>query len=159
MRCIFGLLAVLSVSMVFALAFLETTAPAHADQESFKDVRYERCPGWGLCIFRVSLPLTPGNPRDGTLAGTSMRIRLRGVGDPEMSGTCNPERSAARTIREFVEGILKRAGRIDLDDMEPGPDGSVTASVKADGTDVVDILIHIGLGREKPLPPAATWCD
>ncbi len=114
-------------------------------------VRFESCAGWGACTFRLVTP----NPSLGDL----VRVRLRGVGAPARTGTCSPELEGARTIRLFVEGILTRATRLELTRIEPRPDGSVLATVRADGTDVVDILVHIGLGRQKPLPPDADWCE
>jgi len=114
-------------------------------------VRFESCAGWGACTFRLVTP-------DPAL-GDPVRVRLRGVGAPTRTGTCSPEREAARTIRTFVEGILARAARIELSRIEPRPDGGVLATVRVDGTDVVDILVHIGLGRQKPMPPDADWCE
>ena len=114
-------------------------------------VRFESCAGWGLCTFRLAGPAA-GQAR-------TLRVRLRGVGNPAQAGTCAPEREAARTIRRFVEGILTRATRIELTGVEPRSDGAVLATVRVDGTDVVDILVHIGLGWALPLAPAASWCD
>ncbi len=125
--------------------------------------RYESCAGWGLCTFRLLLPVPPVPPAAAApstqAADERVQVRLRGVGDAALPGTCAPEREAARTIRAFVEGVLARATRIELDRIEPRSGGTVLATVRVDGTDVRDILVHIGLGRGKPLPPDATWCD
>jgi hypothetical protein len=127
-------------------------------------VAYDHCLGWGLCVFRpladaVTPPTALALSSSASPPPSVLTVRLRGVGDPALGGTCTPEREEARIIRGFVEGILARAGKLTLGDVAARPDGSVLATVRADGTNVADILIHIGLGREKPLPPGATWCD
>ncbi|MFI5400881.1 MAG: hypothetical protein ACHQZQ_07520 [SAR324 cluster bacterium] len=93
------------------------------------------------------------------MASATLRVRLRGVGDPALQGVCTPERDAARAVRRFVEGILRRASRVELDQLEPRTDGSVLATVRVDGTDVADIVMHFGLGRDAALAPGATWCE
>jgi len=158
-----------TVRVAAALALALSVAPPGArpaPPEPPVPATYESCAGWGLCTFRLTVTAPGGGER--------VRVRLRGVGDPALAGTCAPEREAARTIRTFVEGILARARQIELLRIEPvrmepapvaGATGSpavlptVLATVHVDGTDVVEILVHIGLGREKPLAPDATWCD
>jgi hypothetical protein len=147
-----GLAALLGLVLLAALGRPEV---ARADG-SRHAVQFRACDGWGLCRFART---AEGEAHPADAASASLRVRLRGVGDPALEGVCRPEGDAARTIRRFVEGILGRAGRIELDGIESRPDGSLLATVRVDGTDVADILVHIGLGREKPLPPGATWCD
>lgn len=149
---LFGIWIVLVVSGVLTPVGSDASEPVYP-------ARYEACAGWGVCTFY----LTPPVP---TL-GDRVQVRLRGVGDPALAGTCNPEREAARTIRTFVEGILTRASRIELSHIEPlpgrtaiaGAPRQVLATVQVDGTDLVEILVHIGLGREKPMRADSKWCD
>src|SRR5579862_1585746 len=81
---------------------------AHADSSVPEAVRFQRCTGWGFCWF---IPAEA----DSAPPAAPIGVRLRGVGDPALSGMCDPERDAARTIRTFLEGMLARAGRITLE--------------------------------------------
>jgi endonuclease YncB( thermonuclease family) len=114
-------------------------------------VRYASCAGWGLCTFDLAEP----DP----LLGQIVRVRLRGIGDPALVGTCDPEQEAARSVREFIQGVLTRATRIELAKVEPRAGGTVLATVLADGTDVTDIVVHIGFGRGLAMGPDTKWCD
>src|SRR5271154_5037284 len=150
---------------LFWSALTLAAAPCVAFSESTEadagiPVQYESCAGWGLCLFRI-LPKETAAPNSAPppSPGQRVKVRLRGVGDEALSGTCDPERDAARTVREFVEGILRRAGRITLQRPILHGGGVLLATVQADGTDVVDILVHIGHGRRGGMAPDARWCD
>lgn len=147
--------ALIALTALAILAGLQGTAAARPLRAA---VEFQSCLGWGLCVFR-RVDAEPSGAAASPAASATLRVRLRGVGDPALQGVCTPERDAARAVRHFVEGILMRAGRVELDKLEPRKDGSVLATVRADGTDVADILVHLGLGREKALAPGATWCD
>jgi hypothetical protein len=114
------------------------------------DLVFDGCAGWGLCTFHVAgrVPLTGG-----------FRIRLRGVGHPDRSGTCTFETENTRTLREYLEGILRRARHIRLADPAPRTDGAVLATAYVDGAKLTDILVHAGIGRTQVLSPTADWCD
>jgi hypothetical protein len=145
--CVVALAVLLSILAARATPGADVRRPA---------LRFLGCVGWGLCVFEAAGGAA-ANPAVQSVA--PLRVRLRGVGDSALEGVCRPEREAALEIRRFVEGILARAGRIELEGVEPRRDGTVLATVLVDGTDVADILVHMGLGREKPLPPGAAWCD
>lgn len=142
---------ILRLAMIAILVHARPITGQTSAPERIYPARYESCTGWGLCAFRLTRP----DPE----LGEVVRVRLRGVGDPALAGTCDPEREAARAVRRFVEGILARAARIELAQVERRPSGTVLAVVRVDGTDVTDILVHIGFGRGISMPPGAKWCD
>jgi hypothetical protein len=110
---------------------------------------YLRCLGWGACLFRLT---------DGSVADT-VRVRLRGVGREDWDGTCPQEGAAARALRVFLEGILARAGRLELRESAREPDGTLRADVWVNGVPITDILIHAGVGRTYRVEPDSGPCD
>lgn len=150
-RSLPGRTAILAFGLAAFVALTRGIAAQPGAPERIYPVRYVSCAGWGLCAFRLIEP----DP----LLGPIVQVRLRGIGDPGLAGICTPEREAARTVREFVQDVLARATRIGLSRVDRRPDSTVLATVLVDGTDVTDVVIHIGFGRGLRMAPGSDWCD
>jgi len=59
---------------------------------------------------------------------------------------------------DYLRNLLKAASRIDLIDVKRGKYFRIIATVKADGEDVVPLMIEKGMGRPYPGGKRRGWC-
>ncbi|HUJ73678.1 MAG TPA: hypothetical protein VL359_02425 [bacterium] len=134
--------------LAWALAFLglcQAICAAGAPRAA-PAVQWERCVGWGACWLRL--------PQEG-----ERLVRLRGVGNPAWDGVCPREGPMAAALRAYVEGVLRRAGTLELEHVVPLGGQRLLATVRADGVDVAEVIIHAGMGRYYPVRPEAGPCE
>jgi hypothetical protein len=133
-----------AVMVLVSTAMLAPVAQGQPVHAEFLD-----CPGWGACRFLLA-------------DGSQPLVRIRGLGDPAHSGICAAEGRAegvtARHLRGYIQGILARASRVELQQPEPRA-GGLLATVVVDGTELMQIASHFGMGRIYPKDARADWCD
>ena len=116
------------------------SAPAWAESYGpFEGVLYHRCYDGDTCTFTIKA-LHP-------LIGEKINVRIRGIDTPEIRGKCEAEKNQAKVARDFLWNLLSNASRIDLVDAERGKYFRIIATVRADGVDVVSLMIEKGPGR------------
>lgn len=124
---------------ILPLAVLLSTAiPVWAI--TFEGVTWLPCYDGDTCTFTI--------PGVHPFFGQKISVRIRGIDTPEIRGKCEAEKSKAKETRDFLRNLLRNAGRIDLVDAERGKYFRIVAFVRADGIDVVSLMIQRGLGRE-----------
>lgn len=88
------------------------------------------------------------HPRRPSILRKENRGRIRGIDTPEIRGKCAAKKRKARAARDYLRNLLKAASRIDLVDVKRGKYFRIIATVKADGVDVVPLMIQMGwVGR------------
>lgn len=87
------------------------------------------------------------------------KIRLDGVDAPEIAGKCDDERRLAVAARDLI-ATLAAGGRVVLRDIQYGKyAGRVVARVAtADGGDLSDALLEVGLARTYDGGRRRSWC-
>ena len=86
----------------------------------------------------------PGLP---SVFGERLRVRLKGIDTPEINGKCQKEKEMALTARDVVTEILSHASQIRLRDVSRGKYFRLVAVVEADGLNVNQYLLDLGLAR------------
>ena len=86
----------------------------------------------------------PGLPR---VFGERLRVRLKGIDTPEINGKCEKEKEMAVTARDVVTEILSHASQIRLRNVSRGKYFRLVAVVEADGLNVNQYLLDLGLAR------------
>jgi endonuclease YncB( thermonuclease family) len=94
------------------------------------------------------------------IIGKKISVRLNGIDTPEVKTKDRCEKEKARTARKLVESLLKKAKRIDLENIQRGKYFRIVADVKFDGRDLKSILLQQKLGYEYQggRKPAMDWC-
>ena len=90
--------------------------------------------------------------------GKKIGVRNRGIDTPEIRGKCAVEKKKAKAARDYHRRLLKAASRIDLVDVKRGKYFRIIATVRADGVDVVPLMIEKGLGRPYQGGRRQGWC-
>ena len=95
------------------------------------------------------------------LFGREITVRVKGIDAPEMDAQGHCEKSAARRAKEFTENFLKRASRIDLQNVGRDKYFRILADVTVDGESLADGLLRANLaveydGRRRP---RVDWCS
>jgi micrococcal nuclease len=94
------------------------------------------------------------------LIGKTISVRVRGVDTPEVKTSDPCEKESARMAKNLVESFLKRARRVDLENVDRDKYFRILADVKADGEDMKSVLMRNGLayaydgGKKKKVD----WC-
>ena len=85
-------------------------------------------------------------------------IRINGMDTPEKRGKCPYEKALALQARDALQELLK--GDVQLTDVRYGKwAGRVLATVTADGVNVSDVLINMGLARPYDGGKRQSWCN
>ena len=123
---------------------------------------------WGASAFAV--PARVGHILDGDTFSAavsldadttvSVRVRLRNVDTPEMSGDCEYERSRAIAARDRLAEIIPIGSMVELSNVKDDKYlGRIDANVKnANGADVGEILIREKIGRKYNGGKRKPWC-
>lgn len=80
------------------------------------------------------------------LVGKKMNIRVEGVDTPEIRTKNKCEKEKARHAKKLVAHLLKRAKRIDLQNIQRGKYFRIVAEVRIDGILLGEYLVKNGLG-------------
>lgn len=105
--------------------------------------------------------LTVDIPGVHPLFGQKVSVRIAGIDTPEVKTKDQCEKQAARAARQLVEGVLARAKRVDLLNVQRDKYFRILADVSADGVLVKDVLLKNKLaysydgGTKKHL----NWCS
>lgn len=79
------------------------------------------------------------------LIGRDISVRVYGIDTPEIKGKGPCEKDRAKEAKELVKGLLSRAKRIDLVNLQRDKYFRILAEVKADGVSVSEKLIEAKL--------------
>lgn len=95
------------------------------------------------------------------IIGKKVSVRLNGIDTAEVRTKDRCEKEKARTARKLVTSLLKRAKRIDLENIQRGKYFRIVADVKFDGRDLKQVLLKEKLGYEYQggRKPATDWCQ
>ena len=92
--------------------------------------------------------------------GVTVRVRLRNVDTPELSGECDDEINMANRARDRVRTLLPRGTVVELENIKDDKYlGRIDANVfLSDGRDVGNILVRENLARPYNGGKRAGWC-
>lgn len=90
-------------------------------------------------------------------ADGALDLRLANVDLPDWSGDCAEESAKAHAAQQILSAILEEASLLVLINPRIDRHGRLVATVLADGQDVGERLVAIGLAR--PLGHLRGWCD
>ncbi len=143
---------------VFVLSFglsakaFEPMANCRHSSKSFHCVEYTK--NYDGDTFTVNIPLV--HP----LIGSKITVRVDGIDSPEMDGDGACERQLAYRAQQEAERILSNARRIDLVDIKRDKYFRVLATVEADGRNLGDHLIRMGLAvpYDGGIKAPTNWC-
>ncbi|MBX2988490.1 MAG: thermonuclease family protein [Bdellovibrionaceae bacterium] len=139
---------------------LFTTLPVFAasedcrhDRKTFRCVKYVRNYDADTITFNI--------PEVHPLLGDRIAVRVRHIDTPEIKGKAPCEKEAARTAKRLIENILKRAQRIDLEDVGKDKYFRILADVRVDGRLLSDVLMknNLALAYEGKTKTKANWCQ
>lgn len=122
------------------------------DESSFRCVKYVRNYDADTVTFNI--------PNIHPLFGRKINIRVQGVDTPEIRTKNKCEKEKARYAKRLVTNLLKRAKRIDLENIQRGKYFRVVADIRIDGKYLSKYLLKNGLaypyfGRTKKI---VDWC-
>lgn len=140
------------------MVLLTVTFNAHAqtcdhDDHNFRCVEYVK--NYDSDTITVDIKNVPA------LIGKKISVRVKGIDSPEVKGKLPCEKEAARTAKKLVESLLKKAKRIDLEEVDRDKYFRILAKVKVDGQDLSQILLKNNLaynyngGTKEKL----NWCN
>lgn len=95
-------------------------------------------------------------------ADAVIRIRLKGLDTPEMTGRCPAEAALASAARDRLGQLLEAAAVVEICSVSRDryhASGRVAAQVLVDGRDVAGVLIAEGLARPYERGRRASWCE
>lgn len=150
-------LAVLTV-LIFPLmgsAFAASKAEPRCehDKSTFRCVKYVRNYDADTITFDI--------PNVHPLIGDKISVRIRHIDTPEIKGRNPCEKETARTAKRLVENLLKRAKRIDLENVGKDKYFRILADVRIDGNLLSDSLLKnkLALAYEGGTKQKINWCD
>ena len=104
--------------------------------------------------------ITVNIPKVHTFFGKEMSIRVRGVDTPEIRTKDDCEKAKAYEAKEFVNNLLIKAKKINLENIDKDKYFRIVADIKFDGKNIAQNLIDSGLaypydgGTKKDID----WC-
>ena len=125
------LLALLSIVQVAA-------QPCSNDASNFRCVRYVSNHDGDTITFDIA-GVHP-------LLGNNIKVRLAGIDTPEVRTKDKCEKAAGKNAKQIVATLLRKAKRIDLEDVRRGKYFRIVANVKVDGQSVTELLLSRGMG-------------
>ncbi len=92
--------------------------------------------------------------------GVTVRVRLRNVDTPELSGDCDDEVNMANRARDRVRTLLPRGTVVELENIKDDKYlGRIDANMfLPDGRDIGDVLVREKLARPYNGGRRAGWC-
>ncbi len=122
--------AVVGIGSVAGGIYLEAKEPQTYGTLS---AEYVRCYDGDTCTFNI--------PGVHPVIGDKISVRLEGIDTPEMKGKCVAEKKLAVEVRDYVRGILEKAKKIELVDIQRGKYFRLVARVVADGE--IDLSVDL----------------
>jgi endonuclease YncB( thermonuclease family) len=122
------------------------------DSKHFRCVKYVRNYDGDTVTFDI--------PGVHPLLGQNISVRIAHLDTPEIKGRLPCEKEAARTAKRLIENLLKRARRIDLENIQRDKYFRVLADVIVDGRSIKDILMKNNLAYryEGATKEKINWC-
>ena len=80
------------------------------------------------------------------LLGNNINVRLAGIDTPEVRTKDKCEKAAGKIAKQTVATLLRKAKRIDLEDVRRGKYFRIVANVKVDGQSLTELLLSRGMG-------------
>lgn len=95
------------------------------------------------------------------LIGENISVRVNGVDTPEIKGKLPCEKSAAKTAKNLVENLMKRAKRIDLKNVGRDKYFRILADVEVDGQLLSSLLLknHLAYEYHGETKAKTDWCE
>lgn len=91
--------------------------------------------------------------------GQDIPIRVNGIDGPEIRGKCESEKVLALMGRWYAQGVLSRAKKIELRNIERGKYFRLVADVYVDDQAFSTMAIERGLARPYDGGSRLPWCD
>lgn len=135
-----GIVLFLTAAAVAANAGAGEGSACQHDENNFRCVKYVR--NYDADTITVDIPGV--HP----LLGKGIGVRIRNIDSPEIRGSSNCEKDAARTAKKLIEAELKRAKRIDLENIGKDKYFRILADVKIDGKDAASLLVKNRLAND-----------
>lgn len=122
------------------------------DETTFRCVKYVKNYDADTITFDI--------PDVHPLIGKKISVRVRHVDTPEVRGKLPCEKDSARNAQKLVENLLKKAKRIDLENVDKDKYFRILADVKIDGQNLKDYLIknQLAYAYEGGTKQKYNWC-
>lgn len=129
----------------------EIDSCAHNDR-NFHCVEYVR--NYDSDTITFNIPKVP------KLIGEKINVRVAHIDSPEKNGKLPCEKETARTAKNLVENLLKRAKRIDLLNVKRDKYFRILADVRIDGQDLKEVLLKnkLAYNYEGRTKEKLNWC-
>lgn len=129
----------------------EKNSCAH-DDKTFRCVKYVRNYDSDTITFNI-----PDVPK---LIGEKINVRVAHIDSPEKNGKLPCEKETSRIAKNLVENLLKRAKRIDLQNVQRDKYFRILADVQVDGQDLKEILLKnkLAYNYEGKTKEKLNWC-
>jgi micrococcal nuclease len=100
-------------------------------------------------------------PNVHSLLGKNISVRVAHLDTPEIRGKLPCEKESARTAQRLIENLLKRAKRIDLENVGRDKYFRILADVIVDGKSIKDLLMKNNLAYkyEGGTKENVNWCE
>lgn len=123
------------------------------DRTTFRCVKYVRNYDADTVTFDI--------PNVHPLIGDKISVRIRHVDTPEIKGKGPCEKETARMAKNLVENLLKRAQKIDLENVGKDKYFCLLADVRIDGNLLSEYLLKnkLALSYEGETKKKINWCD
>ena len=154
-----GLLSIFffSLSLLFVTSCATSIAktakrPCIHDRKNLRCVQYIETRDGDTVNFNI--------PDIHPLIGESIGVRVLGVDTPEKGGKakCEKEKAKAEKVKQLVHRLLKKAKRIDLEDVSRGSFFRVVADIRFDGKSLSQYLLTNGLAYPYKKGTKRDWC-
>ncbi|MBX3040762.1 MAG: thermonuclease family protein [Bdellovibrionaceae bacterium] len=152
-RSFFAILISLPLLAGLSFAIQTNDSKCEHGKTAFRCVKYVRNYDADTITFDI--------PNVHPLIGDKISVRVRHVDTPEVKGKGPCEKETARMAKNLVENLLKRAKRIDLEDVGKDKYFRILADVRIDGNLLSEYLLKnkLALSYEGETKKKINWCD
>lgn len=100
-------------------------------------------------------------PDQHPLFGKRIGVRINGIDTPEMRTKNICEKKKAQKAKEILQGLLERATRVDVVDVQKDKYFRILGNVLVDGKPVINVLIQekLAYAYHGDRKPQRNWCD
>jgi|TARA_B100001250_G_scaffold328246_1_gene292709 endonuclease YncB( thermonuclease family) len=92
------------------------------------------------------------------IIGKNIRIRIKDIDTPEISGQCEMEKKIAINARDRIKNLLESAIVVELRNIERGNFFRLIGDVYIDGTNLGNLILNEGLAIEYSSKSKDYWC-